>query len=354
MIYYLSAFIFFYIFLISSQQKNGIEYVYIFVGMIPLILLVVLRGNVGTDTATYLSAFEEYRRSSENIENHEPLFFLLSVALVRAFDSSRIALISVGILITLILLGSSALLERRGLIYGACVVPQFYLDMTMNGVRYGLSFSLVVLATSFLVRGYKRYFWTLAAVAGLAHISGLLLALLLYSTTLSLKRAVVDWRFFSGVIISAIGFIYYFSEYLQIKFLAYELFQSPSEFSGIAPLFVSTAALFAWYFDAPRHERSKTLVFTLFVLALVAFLAARYTYAGLRFQYLILFLIFLSFQYRISAFRIKPQRRTYLLFFAVGLLGLSTQLRNLLEGAGEGDSPSIPYTFFWQISPSRP
>src|SRR3546814_19846904 len=55
------------------------------------------------------------------------------------------------------------MLERSPLLMMTIVLPYFLFDMTMNGLRYGLAFSIVALGAAGLARG-RLYFFLISAV----------------------------------------------------------------------------------------------------------------------------------------------------------------------------------------------
>jgi len=342
MYYYVSAFIIYYLFFGLACEFKGKEYVLLGFGIIPLFLLVVLRGNVGTDTYTYLSYFNQYEVYG-NRGGFEPVFYWLSAALMSIFDNARVVMALIGVLITVILFYSSSQIEKNGFIFGSVVIPYFYLGMVMNGVRYGLAFSLAVLAASYLLKRQSWRFWQISIIAGLSHLTALVLVSLLYIQVYLKKRLPIVVLTLGGV--SGV-MVFFFYGYLVAKFNAYENKLPPSGLSGLATFIISLCMLMIWFFEDQLREK-KQAIFSLFSLIVLSYALAQITYAGIRLQFLIVFLLALSIQFQISHLNIKLEKRAAYMAVFTGLVGLMSQFRNMLDGYGVGESPFLPYVFFW-------
>lgn len=159
MIYYITSFLFFYFFLFLASRNNNLTRFFIIAGALPLVFLALFRGNVGTDTANYLSIFAAMQSSPELIPKIEPVFYAISWGLMSIFDDPRVMVGSFALITTLTLFFSSIKLENYGYILGSAIIPIFYQSMTMNGIRYGLSFSMVTLSAVYLLRGDRIFFF---------------------------------------------------------------------------------------------------------------------------------------------------------------------------------------------------
>lgn len=341
MYYYVSAFIIYYLFFGLACQFKGKEYVILGLGIIPLFLLVVFRGNVGTDTYTYLNYFDQYEIYG-NSGGFEPVFYWLSAVLMSIFDNARVVMALIGILITVILFYSSFRIEKNGFIFGSVVIPYFYISMVMNGIRYGLAFSLVVLAASYLLKRQKWRFWLISIIAGLSHLSAFVLVFLFY-IQLYLKKRLPTVVLIVGGMTGVIVFFFY--GYLVAKFNAYENFIPPSGLSGLAPFIISLCTLMIWFFDI-QLRKNKQAIFSLFLLVVLSYALAQITYAGLRFQFLVIFMLVLSIQFQMDYWDIKLGKKAAYMAIFTGFIGLMSQFRNMLDEYGSGESPFLPYVFF--------
>lgn len=340
--YYIIAFIFFYISIFLAKWSCEYESGILFVGILPLVFLVVFRGNVGTDTAAYL---EIIRATSDSIElkGIEPLFYGLSAGLMALLGNERAVLAIFGVLITLILLFSSSKTEKTCVVLGTCIIPIFYQSMTMNGVRYGLSFSIIVFATVFFLHGHRKSFFFIALLAGLIHISGLMLALSFYVFfEKNIKPYVFIFVFLMIILLS-----FFFIDIIFIKFFSYLDFKSPSIFSGFSTLVLSLLAIYLLgSIESTDFYFSFRALFIIF-LVLSSFILSKFSYAGLRFQSLALFLIFLVMQYKIGSENITLKNKNYIVLLFIGLLGLGFNFNNYINEDVNGESPFLPYKFVW-------
>ena len=94
-------------------------------------------------------------------------------------------------------------------------------------------------------------------------------------------------------------------------------------------------------------EESKNLYFLL-VLQICSFFLARISYAGLRFQLLILFVLFCYISMVKFKFW-KNRNLAIILFLLVGLIGFVGKLRNFNDGIDMSPTPFLPYHFFWEM-----
>src|SRR3546814_16327300 len=73
------------------------------------------------------------------------------------------------------------MLERSPLLMMTIVLPYFLFDMTMNGLRYGLAFSIVALGAAGLARGRLYLFLLCAVIASSIQVTAALLAFCLWT-----------------------------------------------------------------------------------------------------------------------------------------------------------------------------
>lgn len=152
--YYLGSVAIFYVAVLLTGGCRALK-IGILVGMLPMVAVALLRGNVGTDTAYYLYQIRAVSAAGALTGIFEPLFEVVVLCLSGLYDDPRIVLVLFGALTTVILAAGGVTLERRPWIFGLAIIPQFYFDMTMNGIRYGIAFSFVYLASTYLVQ--RRY-----------------------------------------------------------------------------------------------------------------------------------------------------------------------------------------------------
>ena len=223
-----------------------------------------------------------------------------------------------------------------------CIVPYFYLDMTMNGIRYGLAFSIIVYASYFLVEKKKNIFIVLAATAAFIQISSVLLAILLYGMLEARWRAILLGMFFAMVgVISA-------SEYLTLKLEANTGLPAESLASGLSTLILSIFTIATFWNDDDFRKKGRSQLLILTVLSIVTFAITKFMYLGTRLQALNLFLIYLLIGCIVSLHKIKLNKKTLLVVFFIGILSAGFRLKNFYNDAGQGDAPFAPYHFYWE------
>lgn len=87
-------------------------------------------------------------------------------------------------------------------------------------------------------------------------------------------------------------------------------------------------------------------LYILFFLVAVTFLIAKFSYAGLRLQFAVLFGIFVAAQFKpsfIDNSNIKSERRFSRGMLMIGLLGLAFSFKNIYLSNGNQGSPWLPY-----------
>lgn len=339
--YYLGSVAIFYVALMLTGRTHALK-AGVLIGMLPMIAVALLRGNVGTDTAYYLSQIRVVSAAGQLTGTFEPLFDAIILAFSGFFDDPRLVLALFGALTTFVLVAGGLRLERKPWIFALAILPQFYFDMTMNGIRYGLAFSFVYLAATYLVQGRHMRYWLLIAIATSFQLSGGALGLMLYALIERRWRAMI----YCGVI--AVIVMVVFRDYLAYKMEAYSSLEAESGTAGLGPLVISLMTLAFWMTRGSLRRGTELMVATLFLLTVFSFALSRFTYAGIRLQQLIVFLIFIALACHVRIFHLRLRSTTVLALFVIGALGFAMKLRNFQDGAYLYDSPFIPYHFYWE------
>lgn len=324
-----------------------------FILTVPFIVLIAtLRGDVGVDTYSYLVNIDNIISNDINWFVFEPGF----ISLMLLFDSlgleSRGILIVISLLITLILFCAFFKLEKgKPYILFFLVIPVFYFDMTMNGLRYGLSFSLVALGCSYLNINQYQYhknkvFFFFILLATSIQFTGLLLGLLVYYV---INGRVKIGLYISLFIVFLILVLDYFSVgFISDKFNAYSNIQSPTAGSGLTTAFISLLTIFILMYFERGLKRRRTVILYLTVLSIISFIISQVSYAGLRLQSLVLFLTFLI--YAMNSDELQLRKGSYLFMLSIiGVLGFLFKLKNFIDGENVGATPFIPYMFIWEL-----
>ena len=315
---------------------------------LPLVIVACLRGDVGTDTYAYLAEIDlKIHDLNRPWGEFEPGFELVIGVLGAVFNNAR----AVVLVVTFINAGLFYVaLKRWGgsrLVGAALVVPGFFFDYTMNGLRAGMAVQLCVLA--YLALESRRPLWgvVLAAAAISVQMTSVVFLGLLFvykmPFRMSVRRALALL-----VVIVGFGALFgaLFSERVLAKAVLYEVSSAPSAVSGLAPVLISVMLLLPFLANVKSRAFRASLMLLIFQLGF--FQLSSITYAGLRFQLLCLFAQALVVQRELA-----PQRFTRptvvaccCVFFAASL---SWEIRNFENERGTGgESPYLPYQFFWQ------
>lgn len=338
MIYYIFPYLCVVLMSILSLKIKGNGYKFLFfVSLIPATLVVVLRGLVGTDTETYISILDQSIFSiKENARGIEP-FFLFFAKIRHYFDlNSQYVLNSFSFIMIFVLYLFFSKNKQRSLIFCSLVFPIFFYDMTMNGLRYGMAFAfacwLIADSSNNLKLNTNKIMYF---ISFLNHKS----SLLFLSFKLLQKASLRNF-----LIIFFIALIMFFAlkSYLLYKMSDYTDFGSPSVFSGLQPLIITILLLLCnTYFFKNNYRRNLFLL----LIQIFFYIITKFTYAGIRFQFLELFYIIVIL---CNDENILRNRKYIYLLFIIGVLGFVLRLNNFISTSGQGGSPFLPYRFFWE------
>ena len=336
----LLLFCFFYLFLLVEYQNTASLKIFFFIGLLPSMAISTFRGNVGTDTGTYLQMVKDIDfniLSERNDFDIEVGFYLLLKAFLYFFNSPRIVVNSVTLVISIYCFNLFSKSKEKFVTFSLLVFPLFFFDMSMNGLRYGLSFLLAKHASDeYSVNNkFKSAVLLLACIS--FQLSGVLVFSLLRVRNLKLSTLATVLPF-------AIIFYLIFDERLAYKFIAYTQLESPNILSGSLPLGVFLACYFNTFLIDRKFIKKFTL---LLILEVGSFVLAKFTYAGLRFQLLVLFVLFCYIS-EISLNNCKRKKVVLFLFFFIGLVGFAGTLKHYVDDVDMPPSPFLPYRYFWE------
>jgi hypothetical protein len=340
MVFYLLPLAYFYL-MFGLGYRVGRPSLGVALGSLPLLALALLRGQVGGDTPNYVSAVEVLRDAGEPLEMFEPLFERLLLALAQLPVDPMAVLALVSLLTAVLLLRGWWLVERDMVLFSG-IFAVFFIDMTMNGLRYGLAFALIALAASLLVRGHRFFFWVIVAAASMIQISSGLIGIVLFLFQDFRGRSFVLVGLFAAAIAAT------FSDYLLLKLVANEVLQKPGALSGLSSLGMIGALLLVWGTDRNLRGGAAGKIVVLVLLALIGYGVAQISYAGLRLQALVAFLTALALACHMHTHGLRPGRRTVVALFVVGVLFGALKLRNIAQSDADAEAPFIPYKFFWE------
>lgn len=312
------------------------------IALLPMAFLAIFRGNVGMDTAVYIQTIDQIIEAGRLVGVFEPLFEMFVLCLSVVTSDASVILALIGLLITVILVWAGLRRNTNPYLFCLLVVPVYYFDMVMNGVRYGLAFSLVYLASTFLLQGRHWVYLALVLLASLIQVSSIMLGLLLYILYLRRWR----WMVYGGVIAAA--FVAVFSSYLLAKVQSYSGLQTTSWLSGLSTVFVSWCLLIIWALDVKARRQSGMVILILAALTIIMIGVSNFSYAGIRLQQLVAFLVVLCLVMHTERYEIQLSPISKVAIVLVSLLAFLFRMKNFADTANMGSSPFVPYLFFWE------
>ena len=312
-----------------------------FLGFLPTLLLITLRGDIGTDTWNYFGmATDLVENSSKSFTEYdiEIGFYFLLECLAFVFNDPRFVINFISFAIASYAFFLFSKNVRHILIFSILIAPVFLLDMSMNGLRYGLAFLIAKHASDQYDSKQKiaALFLVIASIS--IQVSGLLVFALL---------AAKHFKFSKLAFLIPLGLIFgiIFQDRILYKFQSYQTLASPGILSGALPLLIFLGC----YLNLMIADKKLGFKFLpLLILEIASFLLAKVSYAGLRFQLLILFVFFCQ----IAAIELeKYNRRNWVIsfFLIIGLIGFSGKLRNFSDGIDSTPTSFLPYHFFWDV-----
>ena len=110
--------------------------------LIPAFLVAVLRGNIGVDTANYSRFFlDKINKVSDSYTFEIGFEKIIDFLVFLNFNIYGI-FAAIALIITVCLCISFSGSKSSALLFLLVFFPLFYVDSTMNALRYGLSFSI--------------------------------------------------------------------------------------------------------------------------------------------------------------------------------------------------------------------
>jgi EpsG family len=337
---YLGAYLLYFVVIAVGLRQKRL-YPWLILASTPLILLVLLRGVVGVDTPFYAQSADLLRISNSLLFIFEPVFEYFLLTLARHIDNSFTILNIIAVCITILLFLSNPKSEINSRILALGIIPYFYLDMTMNGLRYGLAFAIVMVGSTFIIKGRLKTFIALSLVAGLVQITALLLSGFLY------LLINLQWKRLAALFLASVTILILGGDYILSKVTANSQLETQSITAGMAPLLISIVLLGGCYMSGSLRRVLRVQIAILALLVFLAYLLTQITYAGLRLQQLILLLIYLYLIYAIDSLSIKTSKTFIATLIACCILSSSFRLKNFYNDSGLGDAPFAPYKFFW-------
>jgi hypothetical protein len=304
----------------------------------PAVVFIALRGLVGTDTATYVGYSkdilinQEFNYSAFELDI-EPGFYIVIWLASIFLQDPQAAVNFISLIVAVYVAYVFSKTKQEQLVFLMLIFPMFFFDMTMNGVRYGLSFALGYHAVKFYETKNHIIFLLLVIFSTFIQMSGIIVALILISRKAKIRQLI---PFF----VVAVLFVGIFEDRILYKFASYEVLVSPGELSGLFPLLIF---VFLWIFSLCAQRGVGFYSFAMVLMQVAAFILARYSYAGLRFQ---LLLLFAYFCFTARYIKINTASR-YLAILFIGLICFMGKYKHFIDDEGNPPSPFMPYHFIW-------
>jgi hypothetical protein len=333
---YLAPLLVFYFGIALCIAYRGTNPLVLSASAIPMVLLVALRGDSGTDTASYYDAFRGL--GSGGGYGGEPLFNAYARLLWHIYPDPRFVVNAISLTIACLLVWAIGR-SRYGIWFGGLVlVPGMFYELTMNVMRFGLASTIFLMATRVSPQEKPLRYFGFALVGTCIHFSSAAL-FLLYPAVTRRSLAVV-------IVCSTVAFIVgglLIPGYLESKSSLYGDMSAPNASSGL--LFLAVQALMLVIMVRFRRDFDigpvGWVVCAALGLALYGF--TQVTYAGIRFQLILidLMIVMLWRQYAPATGRMSTRLAGWL--FVVGLIALAGRAHNMLDEEGYGQSPFLPY-----------
>lgn len=316
----------------------------IFLLLFPALLIVVLRGNVGTDSFFYLGLFEDYQRFGESNAKYEPGFETLGKTLIFLGASPRLGVALVGLISTLILCKAYSRSKNEMLILAMLVFPTFYYDFGMNGIRYGLSFCLATLGIDALYKKNYKLFALFSLLAVSMQYSSMLIILPFAGSLIKKKYVFIILFLLVAIIAVSPDTFAFFMDRVADKKGAYSQIYAPGITSGLAPLGLVLLMYFNFLWFHRKTDYSK-LIHIILLLEILSFVFAKFSYAGLRFQgaYMYCMILYLK-----NNTRDDLRWRYSVNLVIISVLSIIIYYKNLTTVVQEEVTPFLPYKFFWE------
>lgn len=336
MMYYLLPLLIFYFGVALCITYGGTNPAVVLTCALPMVALVVLRGHTGTDTAAYYQAFTDLGQG--NGYGGEPLFNAYAQLLWAIYPDPRFVVNSISLTTVLLLLWSISR-SRFGIWFGGLVlVPGMFYELTMNVMRFGLASAIFLLATRISPQRKPFRYVIYAVIGTCVHFSSAFLFLFFVATTRRGHTLIV-----MGAAIAVVGCSLLMPQYLADKTSLYTGIAAPNASSGL--LFLMIQMLMLGVMVVYRRQFAIPPVGWLICAVLAAGLygMTQVTYAGIRFQLILvnLMLVMLWRQFSPPTGRMNTKLATWL--FIIGLIALAGRIHNMSDEEGRGESPFLPY-----------
>jgi len=225
-------------------------------------------------------------------------------------------------------------------------VPVFIYQYGMNAIRAGIAMGVFLIGFQSLRRAKVRSFLLLSLLTFFFHYSFIFVFLLIFFFELA-KVRVKNILYFGvvGLIIFAIVLIQ--KEYFAAKLDLYLDYNSPAIYSGLSRIIISTFLLIGVFIGRlPQREKIKLLTISVVIMISLQLLTV-WSYAGLRFLELWVFVLPLIIIRAYDRTKTRFDKHIQLSLILAGFLGAIFVYRNMLTDWGGqmtgSQTPFLPY-----------
>ncbi|MBV7433506.1 EpsG family protein [Cardiobacteriaceae bacterium TAE3-ERU3] len=318
--------------------------IFIIFSMLIATVFVTMRGMVGTDTYNYTIIIESLLDAGKGFDIEVGFQYLVR-GLGLISDDAQIVLRLISFLVCLIFIVLYSLADRlESFFLGVFYFPLIFFDFSMNTIRIGLGFLLLVAAIMLWIRNYRvtSLFFIILGVS--IHYSLLfVLSLFYFLVFFEAKSLKGIGLILLGVLFCGL-FVAFNGDYFLDKWHLYASFESPSSLSGLSNLIILLVMCVGFiYSNVNRHIKWSVCLWLLF-FSLLFFILSRFSYAFLRVLDLVLFSAPLIVIYYLQDGSFLKEGK--IMVFIAGVLSILFFYRNILLEMGQGPSPFLPYHFF--------
>lgn len=311
------------------------------------VFLVFFRGIVGTDTSAYLNLASHISDSRSLVEIlatsiFEPGFVSIIFFLSRFIESNLIVINTLAaIVVVIFMLVQFRLPVQSRFAFGVIFVSHYLIPYSMNTVRVGLALSIASLGLLF----YRENRVLMSAILFCFALSIQLSVAFVVALFLLLENGLRLRVLILGVLIGAVS-LFAFYELLVLKMQFYSTYDRPDVLSGLSVVFLHLIILISVYMLSNKSVFYKQLI--VFMITLILYIMAAWSYAFLRFLDLSLFVALFSVALGVPPTLSRDKLvHSRVLMVAAGFCSLVIWLRSVsLEDPLSG-SMWVPYhTFF--------
>ena len=326
-----------------SIKSNKVANFYIATLFCILGLILIFKGNVGTDTAAYIALIEKVKimqsaNDALSITDFEPGFIILLFSMTRAIQSSYTTLNIIAIAVTAIFATVLYKLPKSGqYAFSALLFTHFLLPYTFNTVRIGLSIALATLG--FLYYTEHKIFRSLFLVTLSLSIQ---ITSVFFFILLFLIKTKIKVKNFILAAAAGIAAFYFYFELITTKLALYSDFEKPSLLSGASTLAIQ--AIIVVYCKASGVSQAIRAQLKLLLIAMLLYALGKNIYSFLRLLDLALFASILHASIYSQGDASKNMKIALSLIIVFGsIVSSALFLKNIADESPDSDSKWIPY-----------